>query len=262
MKDFDKYEYYQKAVQSPDADSEFMARVYRELREGREAKTLVEDFCAAFALCCEWVKLDDDKDAIGIDLDPEPVAYGRDHYLTELSEEQKNRIKILEANVMEKDLPKGDIIAALNFSYFGFKERPLLLDYFKSCYHRLHDDGLLILDCFGGPACMEPNEHETEYDDFSYFWDQDTYHPLSNHAQFYIHFKRKGEKKRKKVFSYDWRLWSIAELKDLLQEAGFSKSVIYWEGTDEDGDGDGNYTLTEDGEQCESYVAYVIGIKS
>lgn len=261
MKEFDKYEYYQKAVQSPDADSEFMARVYRELRDGKEAKTLVEDFCAAFALCCEWVKLNENNDAIGIDLDPEPVGYGRENYLTELNDEQQSRVKILEANVMEADLPKGDIIAALNFSYNGFKDRPTLLEYFKSCYNRLGDNGLLILDTFGGPGCMEPNEHETEHEGYSYYWDQDSYHPLTNHAQFYIHFKRDGEKKREKVFSYDWRLWSIAELKDLLADAGFNDSVIYWEGTDEDGDGDGEFSRTEEGEQCESYVAYVIGRK-
>ena len=108
---------------------------------------------------------------------------------------------------------------------------------------------------------MEPNEHETEHEGYSYYWDQDSYHPLTNHAQFYIHFKRDGEKKREKVFSYDWRLWSIAELKDLLADAGFNDSVIYWEGTDEDGDGDGEFSRTEEGEQCESYVAYVIGRK-
>lgn len=261
MKEFDKYEYYQRSVQSPDADAEFLARVYHELREGRQAKVLVEDFCAAFALCCEWVKLHDDNFAIGIDLDPEPVAYGRDHYLTKLQGQQQDRLRVLEANVMDPDLPTGDIIAALNFSYFGFKKRTQLLEYFKSCYNRLDDDGLLILDCFGGSACMEANEHETEHDDFSYFWDQDSYHPLTNEAQFYIHFKLKGEKKREKVFSYNWRLWSIAEIKDLLEDAGFRQSVVYWEGTDEDGDGDGIYSRTEEGEECESYVAYVIGIK-
>ena len=108
---------------------------------------------------------------------------------------------------------------------------------------------------------MEPNEHETEHDDFSYFWDQDTYNPVTHEAMFYIHFKRRGEKKREKVFTYDWRLWGIAELKDILEEVGFSKSLVYWEGTDEDGDGNGEFTVTEEGEDCESWVAYIVGIK-
>ena len=48
-----------------------------------------------------------------------------------------------------------------------------------------------------------------EEDDFSYFWDQDTYDPINNFAMFYIHFKRKGEKKIEKAFTYDWRMWTI-----------------------------------------------------
>lgn len=261
MDSFDKYEYYQKAVQSPSADAEFIERVYKECRGGRKAQTMVEDFCAAFALCCEWVKRDEEHKAIGIDLDPEPVSYGRQNYLSKLSDQQQARVKIKEADVLDQSESSGDIIAALNFSYFGFKKRSLLLQYFKSCFNRLEENGTLILDCFGGPGCMEPNEHETEYDDFSYFWDQDTYHPLSNEAQFYIHFQLQGENKREKVFSYDWRLWSIAEIRELLAEAGFQESVVYWEGTDEDGDGNGIFEKTTEGEQCESYVAYVVGLK-
>ena len=31
----------------------------------------------------------------------------------------------------------------------------------------------------------------------------------------------------------------LAEMSDLLQEVGFNKPNIYWEGTDEDGEGNG-----------------------
>ena len=78
---------------------------------------------------------------------------------------------------------------------------------------------------------------------------------------FYIHFQRTGEEKREKVFSYDWRIWSLAELKDILSEVGFSSSQVYWEGTDEDGDGDGLFTPTEKGEECESWIAYMVAKK-
>lgn len=259
-KDFDRYEYYQRAVQSPDSDAAFLQKIYREINE-QPAKHMREDFCAAFALCCEWVKLDDTNIATGVDLDPEPVAYGREHYLSQLSDEQQKRITVLEANVLSTELPKADIICALNFSYFGFKKRSLLLNYFKSCYETLDKGGVLVLDNFGGSDCMEPNEHETEHDDFSYYWDQDSFHPLTNEAMFYIHFKRKGEAKREKVFTYDWRLWSIPEIKDLLSEAGFRETHIYWEGTDEDGDGNGEFERTTEGEICEAYVAYIVGCK-
>ena len=73
--------------------------------------------------------------------------------------------------------------------------------------------------------------------------------------------KRKGEKKRERVFSYDWRMWTIPELKEIMEDAGFKKVHVYWEGSDEDGDGDGEFTRVTQGEECESWVAYVVGEK-
>jgi hypothetical protein len=135
------------------------------------------------------------------------------------------------------------------------------LKYLKGCYQALAEPGVVILDCFGGPNCLEPNEEETEHDDFSYFWDQDSYNPVTNEATFHIHFKRPGEARRERVFSYDWRMWSIAELRDLLTEAGFSKTLVYWEGSDDEGEGNGEFTISEVGDECETWLAYVVGVK-
>lgn len=261
MQEFDKYLYYQRSVQSPDNDAEFLEKTYQDLR-GIKPFTLREDFCAAYALCCEWVKRSPEMKAIGVDLDPEPLDYGARNYQSKLDPAQQDRISIIKDDVMNANLPKADIIAALNFSYFGFKSRPQLLSYMKACHETLMDKGILVMDCFGGPSCMEPNEHETEHDDFSYYWDQDTYNPITNHAMFYIHFKLKNESlRREKVFTYDWRLWSLAELQDLAAEAGFTKSHIYWEGTDEDGEGNGEFSPTQKGEQCDAWVAYLVAEK-
>ena len=204
VKDFDKYWYYNKSVQSADVDVLFFRDTYKELRN-KKAKVFREDFCGTFKLSCEWAKLDSEHESIGIDLDPEPIAYGQDHYLPKLKENEAKRIEIHNANVLDKDLPGADVIAACNFSYFIFKERHLLKQYFSNVLNTLNSDGLFILDIFGGSQCYEPNEEETEHDGFSYFWDQDSYDPVTNEGQFYIHFKVKGQKKLKKAFSYDWR---------------------------------------------------------
>ena len=50
--EFDKFKYYGQAVQSPDADAEFLQN-YQEIK-GKKPTVMREDFCAAFALCCEW----------------------------------------------------------------------------------------------------------------------------------------------------------------------------------------------------------------
>lgn len=260
---FDKYLYYLSSVQSPDSDVEFMADTYYALK-GRAATILREDFCGTFSTCSAWVQLDESKRAIGIDLDPEPLGWGYNHLLPNLTDDQKSRLQIIEGDVLRPhDIGGADIVCALNFSYFGFKDRDVLKHYFMRCRENLNDDGVLILDCFGGSQCYEANEEETidEEEGYSYFWDQDSYNPVTGEAQFYIHFRRNGEKRRERVFSYDWRLWSLPELRDLLKEAGFRSSHIYWEGTDEDGSGNGEFTPTTEGEECESWIAYIVAEK-
>lgn len=256
---FDKYWYYKQSVQSPDTDAEFNFKNYERLR-GKPAKVFTEDFCGTFAISCEMAKYNEDIEIHGIDLDPEPIEYGKANYFTELNPTQQGRITIHEANVLETNLPRTDIICAQNFSYMIFKKRQQLKEYIQNAYNRLNKDGILVMDCFGGKDCQEANEHETEHDGFSYYWDQDGYNPITHEGLFYIHFKRKGEKKREQVFTYDWRLWTIGEIRDIMDEVGFARTEVLWEGTDEDGEGDGEFTPSETGEECDSWVAYIVGL--
>ncbi len=255
---FDKYFYYSESVQSPEEDVRFLRQVYKDAR-GKQPKTLREDFCGTFANSCAWVKSDAKAEAYGIDLDPEPISYGFEHYVPKLSKQQQNRLVIKQADVLKKGLPSTDIIAAMNFSYFIFKDRKILLKYFKNCFASLNPKGLLVLDVFGGPKCCEPNEEVVDHSahNFEYFWDQESYDPLTNEAVFHIHFRRRGEAKRLNVFTYDWRMWSLPELKDILIEAGFKKVEFLWEGATDDGYGNGDFQVVEKGEDCEAWVAYI-----
>ena len=65
----------------------------------------------------------------------------------------------------------------------------------------------------------------------------------------------------KNVFSYDWRMWTLPELKEIMLEAGFSDVLIYWEGTNRQGGGNGKFTPVKKGESCLSWIAYVVGVK-
>lgn len=229
LPEFDKYYHYLNSVQSPHTDVEFLRDTYRELK-GTRGSTLREDFCGTFKILCEWVKMHSEHQGIGIDLDEEPTNYGKENYLTELSETQQKRIYVYNDNVLKPNLPKADIITAMNFSYFIFKTREVMKEYFGNCLKSLNKNGILVLDCFGGSARMEPNEEETIHDRWSYFWDQESFDPITNHAQFFIHFKRKGEKKREKVFTYDWRMWSIPELRDILEDVDLSEPMFIGKG--------------------------------
>lgn len=258
--EFDKYWYYRNSVQAPDHDVEFLRNTYKELR-GREPVTLREDFCGTFSICCEWVKQGPKFRALGVDLDAEPILYGLSHYLPKLAPAQRERVKIVQENVLNPGLPKADLIAAMNFSHFIFKDRSMMKSYLHNCYATLNTGGVFVCDVFGGSQCYEANEEATDHKTFTYYWDQESFDPITNYAMFHIHFKPKGQKKIEKVFSYDWRMWSIPELREMMRETGFRKTHVYWEGTTRAGTGNGVFTQAEKGEECQAWIAYVAAEK-
>jgi SAM-dependent methyltransferase len=262
--DFDKYRLYIDAVQAPGEDMEFLDQLYADARgRDRSAQILREDFCGAFANCCAWVRRGPERIAYGIDLDPEPLQYGRTHFLPMLTESQRRRVHLRQEDVLSPGLPMADVIAAHNFSYCVFKARKTLLAYFRNALATLRPDGILMLDCLGGSMYQEANEEEVVHEEegFSYFWAQESFDPLTHNAVFHIHFRRNGEEKREKVFTYDWRLWTIPELREAMLDAGFRNVNVYWEGTTAEGKGDGNYVTVEKGEECQSWIAYLVALK-
>ena len=256
-KPFDKYFYYKKSVQSPLEDIRFFKKTFKS-HFNKTAHVFREDFCGTFYLAYHWVKDHPKNKAIAIDADKGPLDYGSRHHLSALKTNQKKRLKVLNKNVLDKNLPKAEIIIVSNFSYFALKKRKEMLKYFKNVYKALSKKGLFIIDVLGGPNCEERSEQEVQHKGFSYYWDQDQFDPISRTGQFYIHFKRKGEKKRNKEFFYDWRLWSLPELKDILTAAGFSKVQVYWEGTDKQGEGNGIFKPAQKGEICDTWIAYLV----
>jgi hypothetical protein len=74
----------------------------------------------------------------------------------------------------------------------------------------------------------------------------------------HIDFRFPDGSKIDKAFSYDWRLWSLPELKELLAEAGFSRTTVWWEGTSKEGGGNGIFTPENRGEADAGWVAYLI----
>ncbi len=257
---FDKFDLYRRAVQSPDTDVEFIRNCYRELRK-KEPRLMREDFCGTFALSCAWIKQGSRFEAIGVDFDPEPLEYGRLHHLKKMPDSEQRRIHLMEADVLKTAHAPTDIALAFNFSYFTFRTRNEMKLYFSNVHKSLKQEGLFLVDCFGGSLCHDANEEKSAHGKFTYFWDQESFDPVTNRAKFHIHFSIKGLGKKERVFSYDWRMWSIPELREIMAEAGFSKTHVYWEGTTKSGEGDGVFTRTEKGEACQSWIAYIVGEK-
>jgi len=253
----DKHLLYEESVQNVEEEIKFLDRAYRDLR-GRPAVTLREDFAGTTAAACEWVRTADNRQAWAVDFEPEVLKWGRERHVKSLTVEQQQRIEQIEGNVLNTNTPLADMIVGFNFSYFVFKTRDKLREYFEQARRNLQSDGLFLIDCFGGSEALEECEEETEQDDFTYVWDQDSFDPISAHLMCHIHFHFPDGSKMRKAFSYDWRMWTLPELRELLHEAGFRKSTVYWEGTDEDGEGNDEYTPVERGDADPAWIAYVV----
>ena len=102
-----------------------------------------------------------------------------------------------------------------------------------------------------------------EHDDFDYIWDQYRFDPVHHNAVNRIHFEFEDGSRISKAFEYDWRLWTLPELRDLLADAGFDLVEVYWEGTDHStGEGNGIYHKVERAMDDPAWVSYIVGIKS
>ncbi len=255
-----KHDLYTKAVQGPEEDAAYLARLFKRMC-GRPAQLFREDFCGTAALSCAWIKQHRDNEAIGVDLDAPTLAWGSTHNVAKLTEQQQDRLSLVHANVLDMVRPKVDLIAAMNFSYFIFKTRDLLRQYFKVVRKSLKPDGLFLMDAFGGSESYEELEEKRKCGGFTYVWEHARYSPVTGEILCHIHFEFNDGTRMPKAFTYDWRMWSLVEIQEILHEAGFSQVEIHWEGTDSDtGEGNGVFRKTAIGEAIESWVAYIVAL--
>jgi SAM-dependent methyltransferase len=258
---FDKYALYQHAVQEPEADIEFIDQTFT-AQFRRKPRTLREDFCAAAYLACEWIKHNPANRAWGVDLNSESIAWGLTNNASGLNETQAERLTLVEGDVLDVCFEPVDVLVAFNFSYYCLKTRAELLRYFSAAHRNLGSEGLFVSDIYGGPEAQELVEETTVHDDFHYLWDQDEFDPIQSRMSCHIHFELPSGERLERAFSYDWRLWTIPEVREVLTEAGFAATEIYWEGIEESSDeGNGVFTLQTTAENTESWTAYIVGIK-
>ena len=262
----DKFKCYQKSVQTPDHEIEFFEQAYRDFYR-RKPYSLREDFCGTFAVCCEWVKSHARRTAIGIDLCDETLDWGRDHNLAKLTETQQSRIRLLLQDVRKRNRPQVDVLAAQNFSFWIFKTRAEVIEYFKIARSNLNSNGIMVLDMMGGGECYEEDLVDKRTivkgkKGFKYEWKQASFNPITADAKFNISFKFSDGSKIKKAFEYDWRFWTLPEVREMLDEAGFSENHVYWEIEDEDDpDIDGTWERSEEAPSDPSWVCYIVAAK-
>lgn len=258
----DRHVLYEHAVQCVEAEIDFVDDTFKDLR-GRRAKLIREDFCGTANTSCEWVRRRPTNRAIGVDLDQSVLEWGLANKVGKLKPAQRERVELVHADVLTVKTEPVDAVLAMNFSYWLFTTRDSLRGYFKKVRESLAPGGMFFLDCYGGSDAHKelrekrPIEHPGG--EFTYVWDQARFDPITHLMECHIHFHFADGSKMNRAFSYKWRLWSLPELRELLAEAGFARSTVYWEGTDDDtGEGDGNFEPAERGDADPAWICYLV----
>ncbi len=250
---------YEESVQNAEFEVEFIDRVFKK-EYGRKPRLLREDFCGTALLCAEWARYRSSNTAVGVDFDGPTLDWGRVNNLAPLKD-RAAAVTLIEDDVRNVTAPLADVLVATNFSWWGFKNRADLAGYMKGCLAGLKPEGMLLMDCYGGPEAQVPQLEEREQDGFDYVWDQDTFNPITHEIRCKIHFKFPDGSKLKNAFSYDWRLWTLPETCELLEACGFRKTVVYWEGTDKEGEPNGVFKPSRKGDLAPAWVAYILAYR-
>lgn len=257
----DRHKLYELSVQDVSHEYDFINKTFRDIR-GYNANILREDFCGTAKMCCEWVGHNGRNTAVGVDIDADVLTWGKKHNLRKLKPDARKRVTLLQDDVMRVKTKPAQIVLAMNFSYQLFKQRETLKKYFKSVHKSLADDGVFFLDAFGGYEAYSETREKTKHKGFTYIWEQEAYNPITGDMTCHIHFHFPDKSRLRKAFTYEWRLWTLPELRELLAEANFSRVTVYWEGTDEEsGEGNGIYSPALEGDADPSWVCYLLAEK-
>lgn len=252
----DKYHFYQLGVQSPDVDVALLQQVYRQVR-GRAATHFREDFCGTAATLCAWLEQGKKFTGEGWDIDPEPLAWGRKHNLKPLGKNRQQRAKLCTGDAREPSLRAPDIRCAFNFSYWLFRERGVLLEYFRSVHDDLAAYGVFMIDVQGGSEVFSEEEQVTDCGDFELICHQTDVCPVDHSANLALHFRFPDGSEMRDAFRYIWRIWSMPELIDMLREAGFADVRCYWCADEEES----GYEETRFGENDPAWIACLAALK-
>ncbi len=249
----DRHRLYELSVQHSESTIELIESIFAS-KNDRSPLSIREDFCGTSLLCADWVKSDPGRTALGVDNDRTTLDWGIEHNISPLRTDAK-RVELLQQDVRDETKSGFDTVAALNFSFSVCHKRADLIAYFKSARAALADDGFLLLDLHGGPDSQFQLEESKELNGFDYVWEQEMFDPINNRTVCHIHFRFHDGTRMNNAFTYDWRLWSIPELKEAMKEAGFESVEVWWDGEDD------TLSPVNSAENTEAWIAYMAAWK-
>jgi SAM-dependent methyltransferase len=190
---------------------------------------LGEDFAGTAALSHLWAASGPKRRAIAIDMDEEALArHGAHARVTKLVRDV-HRVRVA-------DLERCDAIFVGNFSIGYMHERRDLVRYLKRCLKRLKRGGIFVCDTYGGASTFTVGHVQREHRlpdgrRVIYTWEQREADPITGLVTNAMHFQVDRDGDVEAVFAdafvYHWRVWSIPELADAMEEAGFRSFDVY-----------------------------------
>ncbi len=262
---------YRQAVQHPLAEASFLHRTYRHYYKALPA-LLREDFAGTCAVASAWAQMDQEHQAMAVESHGPTARWAQRTATKELGSSAED-LHIVEADVLSIAGPKVDITCALNFSTFIYHDRAQLKHYFKTARRGLRQDGLFVIDAYGGPGAMRVGTQtrtvpagdplvEDDGPGFTYHWEQRSFDAISHLTECRIHFELGDGQRIDSAFIYRWRLWSLPELTELMLESGFKRVDVWCDRYDpKAGTSDGVYRPMRQIPAREDWVAYVVGAR-
>lgn len=252
---YDKHDLYELCVQSPKDLVPLLRAIH-----GGDPRVLGEDFAGTAAVSHLWVEREGCS-AVAVDYDEEALGRRGEH----------PRIAKHLKDVYAVDDP-CDLLFVGNFSIGYLHTRAELVAYLGHARDRLAESGgVFVCDTYGGESAYTIGGVHRAHPMAGgklcrYTWEQHAADPTTGMVTNLIHFRveRAGviEFELEDAFVYEWRLWSIPELRDAMADAGFGETQVYAKLADAvDDEGNAYVMPVEDGEEEleESFIVLVAG---
>eukprot|EP00249_Psilotum_nudum_P014026 c24627_g1_i3 orf=255-1187(+) len=166
--------------------------------------------------------------------------------------------------------PKADIVCAFNYSCCCLQKRSDLILYLKHALQSISQDGgIFVMDLYGGMSSECSLKVYRHFGNFTYIWEQDEFDVITRTSRISLHFRLKNNQVLRHAFTYRFRLWSLPEVRDCLEEVGFD-SIHFWmrsmpemqgQGEQEIEDNDARYEEMGNFNQQDAWNAYIVAVR-
>lgn len=254
----DKFACYELCVQSPRHVSGFLRGVYLAGDPGRgEPAVLHEDFCGTATIARRWIadgkRLGVVRRAVGVDLDAEVLERA---WVGAEEEGVGEGLVLVRGDVIERGgceeegsggVGGADIIFVGNFSIGYIHDRATLVRYLRQARERVAGGasgwggGVFVCDLYDSPGKYTLGTLNRVHpgrgrEIVHYTWEHREADVLTAMVTNAIHFRVVVDgdvvAEYPDAFVYRWRLWSIAEMREAMMEAGFASTEVYAEVSD------------------------------